>query len=86
MANLVCMLIVVFAIHSLSQKRINYRVIALFHIILSLAVCWQFIAYYLFKMPYGTFIRLNHKCGQTKPEQKNSSSVKMFNHYKDRDF
>ena len=55
MANLVRMLIVVFAIHCLSQKRINYRVIALFHTILSLSVCWQFIAYYLFKMPYGTF-------------------------------
>ena len=55
MANLVRMLCVVFAIHCLSQKRINYRVTALFHIIISCSVCWQFIAYYLFKMPYGTF-------------------------------
>jgi hypothetical protein len=48
------MLCLVFAIHCLSQKRIDSRVITFFFIILSLAVCWQFIAYYLFKMPYGT--------------------------------
>jgi len=60
MVNLVHMLGVVFAIHCLSQKRINFRETTLFLIILSLAVCWQFIAHHLFKMPYGTFTKSHH--------------------------
>jgi len=55
MANLVRMLCVVFVTHCLSQKRIDSRVSELFFFILSLSVCWQFIAHHLFKMPYGTF-------------------------------
>jgi len=55
MVNLVWMVCVVFATHCLSQKRVDSRVTNLFLFILSLAVCWQFIAYHLFKMPYGTF-------------------------------
>ncbi len=53
--NLFRMLIIIFSIHCLYQKDINYRISMLFLGILCLSVCWQFAALYFFKMPYGTF-------------------------------
>jgi hypothetical protein len=55
MANLVRMLGVVFAIHCLSQKRIDPRIHFIFPLILSLTVCVQFAARYGFGRPHGTF-------------------------------
>lgn len=55
-ANPVRMLCVVFAMHCLSQKeRINHVIAIFFPILLSLVVCWQFVARYFFNMPHGTF-------------------------------
>jgi len=59
MANLVRMLGVVFVIHCLSQKKIAYWVPEFFSAILSLTVCCQFTARYLFHMPYGTFSNIH---------------------------
>jgi len=53
--RLVRMVIIVFAIHCLSQKEIEDRVKLLFGGILALAVCWQFAAHYLYHMPFGTY-------------------------------
>ena len=55
MANLVRMLAVVFAVHCLSQKRIDPRILFIFPVLLSLTVCVQFIARYGFGRPHGTF-------------------------------
>lgn len=55
MTKLVRMLCVVFTMHCLSQKRIKDWVTVLFGTVLLLAVCWQLAAYYIFRMPYGTF-------------------------------
>jgi len=55
MANLVRMLGVVFAIHCLSQKRIDPRIYFIFPLILSLTICVQFAARYGFDRPHGTF-------------------------------
>jgi hypothetical protein len=55
MANLVRMLCVVFAIHCLSRKKFNDWVLILFFAVISLAVCWQAAAFYIFKMEFGTF-------------------------------
>jgi len=55
MANLVRMLCVVFVIDCLFRKTITTWVAVLFTVVLSAAVCWQIIAYFVFKMPYGTF-------------------------------
>ena len=55
MANLVRMLCVVFVIDCLFRKSITNRVAVLFAVVLSAAVCWQIMAYFVFKMPYGTF-------------------------------
>ncbi len=55
MKNLVSMLVVVFTIHCLSQKKIAGWVPVFFSAVLSLTVCYQFAARYLFHMPQGTF-------------------------------
>ena len=55
MVHMVRMLWVVFAIHCLSRKEIKDWIALLFYILLSIAVCWQAIAHYIFKMPWGTF-------------------------------
>lgn len=55
MANLVRMLGVIFAIHCLSQKKINPRIHILFPIILSFTVIVHFAARYVFHLPYGTY-------------------------------
>lgn len=61
MVNLARMLGVIFAMHCLSQKKgIDGLVSVFFPILLSLVVCWQFVARYLFNMPYGTFTNLHY--------------------------
>ena len=55
MGNPVRMLFLVFAIHCLSRKKIGDRTAILLFSIVSVAVCWQFVAYTVFKLPYGTF-------------------------------
>ncbi|MGD9082397.1 MAG: hypothetical protein PVH72_02560, partial [Desulfobacterales bacterium] len=60
MGNLVRMLVVVFAIHCLSQKKIAGRVPEFFSAILSLTVCYQFAARYFFHMPHGTFTNIHY--------------------------
>jgi hypothetical protein len=55
MANLLRMLCIVFAIHCLSRKPIPHWMTILFFSILSLAVCWQAAAFYIFRMEFGTF-------------------------------
>jgi O-antigen ligase len=60
MANLVRMLVVVFAIHCLSKKKIAGWVPEFFSAIISLTVCCQFAARYLFYMPYGTFTNIHY--------------------------
>jgi O-antigen ligase len=60
MGNLVRMLVVVFAIHCLSQKKIAGRVPEFFSAILSLTVCYQFVARYFFHMPHGTFTNIHY--------------------------
>ena len=52
MSNLVRMLVVVFAIHCLSQKKIASWVPEYFSAILSLTVCCQFAARYFFHMSH----------------------------------
>ena len=60
MGNLVRMLVVVFAIHCLSQKKIAGWVPEFFSAIISLSVCCQFAARYLFHMPHGTFTNIHY--------------------------
>jgi O-antigen ligase len=60
MNNLTYMLGVVFAIHCLSQKKIAGWVPVFFSAVLSLTVCCQFAAHYLFHMPYGTFTNIHY--------------------------
>ena len=56
MRNLGRMLIIIFSIHLLSKKQVNEHIISTTFIgIVLLSVCWQFVAFYFFKMPYGTF-------------------------------
>ena len=60
MANLLRMLVVVFAIHCLSKKKIAGWVPEFFYAIISLTVCCQFAARYLFHMPHGTFTNIHY--------------------------
>jgi O-antigen ligase len=61
MRNLGRMLIIIFSIHLLSQKHINERIVNVTFIgIVLLSVCWQFGAFYFFKMPYGTFSNIHY--------------------------
>jgi O-antigen ligase len=60
MRELVIMLGVVFAIQCLSQKKIAGWTPEFFSAILSLTVCWQFVARYLFHMPHGTFTNIHY--------------------------
>lgn len=53
--NLMRMLGLVFAMHCLGRKGIEARAVDFFAFLLSLAVCWQFAARYVFNMPFGTF-------------------------------
>lgn len=55
MAYMVRMLGVVFAIHCLSSKSIKDWVVTFFCIVPAVAVGWQAVAFYVFKMPFGTF-------------------------------
>jgi len=55
MKNLMRMLVVVFMIHCLAQKKIENWVFTALAALLALVVCWQFIAHNLLNMPYGTF-------------------------------
>jgi len=54
------MLCVVFVIDCLYRKTITNWVGVLFCVVLSAAVCWQIIAYFVFKMPYGTFSNMHY--------------------------
>jgi len=60
MAKLVLMLGVVFAIHCLSQKKIAGWVPEFFSVTLSLSVCCQSAAIYIFHMPRGTFTNIHY--------------------------
>lgn len=62
MANLLRMICIIFAIHCLSQKRIESWVSPLFFALLALAVCWQFGVYFFFKQPFGTFSNPHYLC------------------------
>jgi O-antigen ligase len=55
MFRLVRMLIMVFAIHCLAQKKVTDRIMHFAGATLVLSVCWQFAARYLFHLPYGTY-------------------------------
>lgn len=60
MADLVRMLVVIFSIHCLSKKKIAGWAPEFFSAVISLTVCWQFAARYLFHMPYGTFTNIHY--------------------------
>ena len=61
MRNLRRMLIIIFSIHLLSQKHVNGRIVSFtFSGIVLLSVCWQFGAFYFFKMPSGTFSNIHY--------------------------
>ncbi len=61
MRNLGRMLIIIFSIHLLSQKHVDEHIASIAFIgIVLLSVCWQFGAFYLFKMPYGTFTNIHY--------------------------
>jgi hypothetical protein len=60
MANLVRMMVVVFAIHCLIQKNIARWANVFFAVIISAAVCFQFAARYVFNMPHGTFTNIHY--------------------------
>ena len=54
--NLGRMLIIIFSIHLLSQKSLTEHVTSVVFVgVVLLSVGWQFGAFHLFKMPYGTF-------------------------------
>jgi hypothetical protein len=55
MAYMVRMLCVVFVIDCLYRKTLANWVPVIFMAVMSAAVCWQLTAYFVFKMPYGTF-------------------------------
>lgn len=60
MGYMVRMLVIAFAIHCLSLKKYNNWMAILLLAMMSLAVCWQSVAYYIFKMPYGTFSNVHY--------------------------
>jgi len=61
MRNLGRMLIIIFSIHLLSQKQVNEHIASIIFIgTVLLSVCCQFGAFYLFKMPYGTFSNIHY--------------------------
>jgi hypothetical protein len=60
MANLVRMIVLVFAIHCLSQKNIASWTYIFCGAILSAAVFYQFVARYGFNMPHGTFTNIHY--------------------------
>ena len=60
MAHMVRMLVIAFAIHCLSLKKYHNWMAILLFAMMSLAVCWQSVAYYFFKMPYGTFSNVHY--------------------------
>ena len=61
MRNLRRLLIIIFSIHLLSQKEVNERIVSSTFIgIVLLSVCWQFGAFYFFKMPSGTFSNIHY--------------------------
>jgi hypothetical protein len=49
------MLSVVFVIHCLSRKKMHAHIDKLIPILISIAVCWQFVTFNFWDMPYGTF-------------------------------
>jgi len=49
------MLSIVFIIHCLSRKKMHAHIDKLIPIIISIAVCWQFVTFYFWSMTYGTF-------------------------------
>jgi hypothetical protein len=53
--RLVKFLIIVFSLHIISQSKTNKLIIQIPVIVLVLSILWQYIAHFLFKMPYGTF-------------------------------
>jgi O-antigen ligase len=55
MKNLIRLLIVVFMIHFLSEKKIENWVLILFVVLISATVCWQFAVRSLLDMPHGSF-------------------------------
>ncbi|MGB5745766.1 MAG: O-antigen ligase family protein [Desulfobacterales bacterium] len=60
MGHMVRMLVIAFAIHCLSLKKYNTWMPLLLFAMLSLAVCWQSVAYYFFDMPNGTFSKSHY--------------------------
>ena len=60
MGFMVRMLVIAFDIHCLSLKKYNSWMEILLLVMMSLAVCWQLVAYYIFKMPYGTFSNVHY--------------------------
>ena len=55
MKRLVRMVLIVFAMHCLSQKDVEDRIAVLFGGLLAVSVCWQFAARYLYQLPFGTY-------------------------------
>jgi hypothetical protein len=60
MAYMVRMLVVVFAVHCLSQKKIDDRVKIIYFIVPSVSVFWQFTELHFFNKPTGTFSHSYH--------------------------
>lgn len=59
MRNILRMIVIVFAIHCLNQKKIDDQITLFFGIILSLAVSWQFAVFHLFSKQAGTFTNIH---------------------------
>ena len=59
MKNIPRLLVIIFAMDCLMRKKPDSRIELGFALILSLAVCWQYAAYYVFGYPAGTFTNIH---------------------------
>ena len=63
MKNIPRMLVIVFGIHYLSQKKIDDRIILFFGITLSVSVVWQFVMFHFLNRVSGTFFNTHMLAG-----------------------
>ena len=57
--NIPRMLVIIFGIHYLHQKKIDRWMVLFFGITISVSLCWQFVMFHFYKMPAGTFFNIH---------------------------
>lgn len=63
MKNILRLLVIIFSVDCLYRKKIDDQIKLFFSFMLSLAVCWQFVAVQVFSRPQGTFSNIHQLAG-----------------------